>query len=54
MTIHPTPKRSATMPKRGEKKVLVSGICTWPPSASAANSRSASASSGTVSDSEKP
>ena len=53
-TIHDTPKRSATMPKREEKKVLVNGICTCPPSASAANNRSASASFGTVSDSEKP
>ena len=26
------------MPKRGEKNVLASGICTWPPSASALNS----------------
>ena len=52
--IHDTPKRSATMPKREEKKVLVSGICTCPPSARAANSRSASASSGAESDSEKP
>src|SRR5207245_10366193 len=52
--IQDTPKRSATMPKRGEKKVLVNGICTCPPSARAANSRSASASSGTVSESEKP
>src|SRR5919108_548020 len=52
--IHGTPKRSATMPKREEKKVLVNGICTCPPSARAANSRSASASLGTVSDSEKP
>src|SRR5260221_198027 len=42
------------MPKRGEKKVLASGICTWPPSPSAAKSRSASASFATVSDSAKP
>src|SRR5215208_213413 len=42
--IHDTPKRSATMPKRGEKNVLVNGCCTCPPSASAVNSRSASAS----------
>ena len=26
--IQDTPKRSATMPKRGDQKVLVSGICT--------------------------
>ena len=52
--IHCTPKRSATMPKRGEKKVLASGICTWPSSASDAKSRSASASFGTVIASEKP
>ena len=54
MTIHDTPKRSATMPKREEKNVLFNGICTCPPSASLANNRSASASLGTVSDSEKP
>src|SRR5438445_7806103 len=54
MTIHVTLKRSATMPKRGEKKVLVSGICTCPPSASTLNRRSASASLGTVSDSDIP
>ena len=36
-TIHDTPKRSATMPKRGEKNVFVSGICTCPPLASALN-----------------
>ncbi len=30
MTIQVMPKRSATMPKHGEKKVLVSGICTCP------------------------
>ncbi len=46
MTIHDTPKRSATMPKRGEKKVLPSGICTCPPLPSAANNLSASASLG--------
>ena len=27
-TIHDTPKRSATMPNAGEKKVLTSGCCT--------------------------
>ena len=32
------------MPKRDEKKVLLIGICTWPPSPSAAKIRSASAS----------
>ncbi len=45
ITIHVTPKRSAAMPKRGEKNVLPSGICTAPPSARAANTRSASAAS---------
>ena len=44
ITIHETPKRSATIPKRGEKNVLVSGICTCPPSASAANRRIATCS----------
>src|SRR3990172_5323209 len=52
--IHDTPKRSATIPKRGEKNVFVSGICTWPPSPGAAKSRSASATVGTVSVREKP
>src|SRR5216684_1137979 len=42
------------MPKRGEKKVLLNAICTCPPSARAANSRSASASSAAVKDSAKP
>lgn len=31
-TIQDKPKRSATTPKRGEKKVCDIGICTWPPS----------------------
>src|SRR5437016_1771008 len=53
-TIQDTPKRSATTPKRGEKNVLVNGICTCPPSAREVNARSAAASFGTVSDSEKP
>src|SRR5437773_10665321 len=53
-TIHDTPKRSATIPKRGEKKVLTSGCCTWPPLPSTENTRSASASVGTVNESEKP
>jgi hypothetical protein len=30
-TIQDTPKRSLTIPKRGEKKVLPSGIFTSPP-----------------------
>src|SRR5262249_20304468 len=42
------------MPTRGEKKVLASGIVTWPPSASAANFLSASASSFAAIDSAKP
>src|SRR3546814_8087863 len=53
ITIQETPKRSATMPKRGLKKVLASGICTSPPSASAAKNFSASASSATVSDRDR-
>jgi hypothetical protein len=44
MTIQCTPNLSASMPNRGEKKVLVSGSVTWPPSPSALNMRSASAS----------
>ena len=54
MTIHDTPNRSVAMPKRGEKKVLVNGICTCPPLANAANTRSASASLGMVIESENP
>src|SRR5687767_13876744 len=54
MTIQCTPKRSATMPKQGEKKVLVSGITTFPPSARALNHLSASASSLAGRDSPKP
>src|SRR5262247_2702327 len=53
MIIQPTPKRSATMPKRLAKNVLPSGIRTSPPSASAANTRSAS-SSLALTESEKP
>src|SRR5215510_15135786 len=54
LTIQPTPKRSATMPKRGDQKVLPIGICTWPPWDRAANLRSASASFDVVSEREKP
>src|SRR5262249_23606463 len=53
-TIQLMPNLSASMPKRGEKKVLPSGMCTCPPSASAANSRSASASFLALSAREKP
>src|SRR5207245_9177852 len=42
------------MPKRGDQNVLVSGIRTWPRAASTAKARSASASVGTASESEKP
>src|SRR5438552_13526909 len=54
MTIQPTPKRSATMPKRLAKNVLPSGMRTSPPSARALNMRSASASSLAFTESEKP
>src|SRR5206468_4259422 len=54
ITIQPTPNRSATMPNRCEKKVLLKGICTCPPSAKALNNFSASASVGTPSESENP
>src|SRR6185295_4678734 len=54
MTIQPTPKRSASMPKLGEKNVFVSGCCTLPPSASALKHCFAFASSGTTIESEKP
>src|SRR5262245_14303258 len=53
-TIHETPKRSWSMPKLGEKKVLVSGIVTLPPSLSPLNSRSASAALAAFRASEKP
>src|SRR5438876_6899233 len=42
------------MPKLDEKKVLVKGACTVPPSLKAANRRLASASLDTVSDSANP
>src|SRR5205823_2376947 len=35
VTIQPMPKRSVTMPKQGDQKVLPMGICTWPPLANA-------------------
>src|SRR5262245_53326398 len=54
LIIQPTPKRSVTMPKHGDQKVLPSGICTCPPSASAANFRPASASLAAVTDNENP
>jgi hypothetical protein len=54
MVIHDTPKRSATRPKRGEKKVFVKDTSTFPPSATETNNRSASTSVSVVSDSEKP
>src|SRR5262249_50953936 len=53
-TIQHSPKRSPTMPKAGEKKVLVNGMWTCPPSDRAAKSFPASASLVTVIDSEKP
>src|SRR2546427_9673180 len=54
MIIQPTPKRSATMPKRLAKNVLPSGMRTSPPVASALNTRSASASCLALTESEKP
>src|SRR5690349_17020790 len=53
-TIQFTPNLSATMPNRGEKKVLPSGIRTSPPWARAENFLSASASSLAAIDSAKP
>ena len=35
ITIHPMSKRSVTIPKHGDQKVFVRGICTLPPSARA-------------------
>src|SRR5271169_566622 len=45
ITIQATPNLSVSMPKRGEKKVLASGIVTWPSSPSVAKILSASVSS---------
>src|SRR4030095_6935809 len=42
-TIHGVPKRSTTMPKASAQNVLFSGMVTRPPSASASNTRVASA-----------
>lgn len=53
-TIHPTPKRSVSMPNLGAQKVFSRGMVTSPPSPRAAKTRSASASSGTVIESENP
>src|SRR5260370_34797158 len=53
-TIQLRPNLSATMPNFDAKNVLASGMVIWPPSASAANTRSASVSSDTVSDSQTP
>lgn len=39
LTIHGVPKRSVTMPKPGDQKVLVKGMPTWPPSARPSNTR---------------
>ena len=52
ITIHWTPNRSVPIPNFDEKNVFVSGIVIWPPSVNAANVRSASASSDTVSASD--
>src|SRR3954454_1695733 len=54
ITIQPTPNLSDSTPNLGEKNVLPSGISILPPSLSAANSRSASASLSTARVSEKP
>ena len=54
LTIQGTPKRSVSMPKRLEKNVSPIGIVTVPPSLSALNSRSASATVSTCSVTAKP
>src|SRR5262249_21961582 len=54
LIIHPTPKRSVTMPTRGDQNVFPIGICTCPRSARAANILSARVSSAIVMESEKP
>jgi hypothetical protein len=53
-TIQVMPKRSANMPKLEAKNVFPNGICTWPPSPNAENSRLASASSDAVMVSANP
>jgi hypothetical protein len=53
-TIQPTPKRSWSIPYFGAQNVFSSGIVINPPSPKAAKTRSASASSATVIESEKP
>ena len=45
ITIQETPKRSATIPNRGEKNVFPIGMCAVPPSESAEKTRSASVAS---------
>ena len=54
MTIQLTPNLSCVMPKRGEKKVLSSGMMTFPPVDNPLNSRSASAASFASTDSANP
>src|SRR5262249_1521342 len=54
MIIQFTPNLSASIPKRGEKKVLVIGIVTLPSDDRALNRRSASVSSLASSESAKP
>ena len=46
MTIPATPKRSVSLPKQGDQKVLHRGIDALPPLASAAKALQAAASSG--------
>src|SRR5690606_25857306 len=54
LTIQFAPNRSVSMPKRRAHSVSAIGIVTWPPSASALKTRSASPGSSTLSDTALP
>ena len=54
LTIHGVPKRSVTMPKPGDQNVAAKGIVTWPPTASASNTRWPSAMLSTPIDTHRP
>ena len=54
LIIHGTPNLSTNMPKRTAQNVCASGMVTWPPSDSAAKTRSASLILSTDNDTEHP
>ncbi len=54
VTIQPIPNRSVSIPKHGDQKVGLIGIVIRPPSARAANARSASAAVGNEIERENP